>query len=266
MGLAERFNVTASGVPHGPPMLFAHGFGCDQSMWRLVAPAFEDRFQVILFDHAGSRENPGEFDPVRHASLEGYADDVLSIIDGLDLGPVVFVGHSVSAMIGVLAAKRAPEHFDRLVLVGPSPRYINDDGYEGGFDSADIDELLTNLEANYLGWSSAMAPVIMGNPDQPALAEELTSSFCATDPAIARHFAEVTFTSDNRADLPLVRVPSLVLQCTDDAIAPVSVGEYVAARMPEASLVLLQATGHCPHLSAPGPTIEAIRGFVAAAA
>ena len=196
-------------------MVFAHGFGCDQTMWRLVAPAFEDRFRVVLFDHAGSRANPGEYDADRHASLDGYTEDVLAILDGLDLHDVIFVGHSVSAMIGVLAAKQDPGRFAQLVLVGPSPRYINDDGYVGGFDRQDIDELLANLEANYLGWSSAMAPVIMGNLDQPALGEELTASFCATDPRIARQFAEVTFTSDNRADLPGVNVPVLVLQCAE---------------------------------------------------
>lgn len=265
MGIAERFNVTERGRADGQPMVFAHGFGCDQSMWRLVAPAFEDRFRVILFDHAGSRANPSEHDPVRHGSLDGYADDVLAILEGLDLADVVFVGHSVSSMIGVLAAKKEPGRFASLVLVGPSPRYINDDGYVGGFEAADIDDLLTNLEANYLGWSSAMAPAIMGNPDQPALGDELTASFCATDPRIARQFAEVTFTSDNRADLSGVEVPALVLQCASDAIAPVSVGEFVAQQMPNAALVMLDATGHCPHLSAPGPTIAAISEFVAAA-
>jgi sigma-B regulation protein RsbQ len=264
--VTDRFNITDTGVPDGQPIVFSHGFGCDQSMWRLVAPAFEDRFRVVLFDHAGSRANPGVYDRQRHSTLDGYADDVLEILDGLGLDHVLFVGHSVSAMIGVLAAKRAPERFDRLVLVGPSPRYIDDDGYVGGFEAADIDELLANLESNYLGWSSAMAPVIMGNSDQPELGDELTASFCATDPQIARQFAEVTFRSDNRADLPGVTVPTLVLQCTDDAIAPVAVGEYVAERMPGARLVMLDATGHCPHLSAPGPTIDAIREFVTVAA
>ena len=266
MGIPERFNVVESGVPDGQPMVFAHGFGCDQTMWRRSLRRPRDRFRVVLFDHAGSRANPGEYDADRHASLDGYTEDVLAILDGLDLHDVIFVGHSVSAMIGVLAAKQDPGRFAQLVLVGPSPRYINDDGYVGGFDRQDIDELLANLEANYLGWSSAMAPVIMGNLDRPTLGEELTASFCATDPRIARQFAEVTFTSDNRADLPGVNVPVLVLQCAEDAIAPVSVGEYVASQMPDASLVLLDATGHCPHLSAPEATIDAINGFVGTAA
>ena len=243
-------------------MLFAHGFGCDQTMWLRVAPAFEDRFRVLLFDHAGSRANPAEHDPERHGTLAGYAADVVDIIEGLDLRDVVFVGHSVSAMIGVLAAQQVPDRITRLVLVGPSPRYIDDEGYVGGFAPQDIDELLDNLASNYLGWSSAMAPVIMGNPDQPELGEELTASFCATDPKIARHFAEVTFRSDNRADLPSVTIPTLVLQCTDDVIAPISVGQYVADQMPAATLVLLDASGHCPHISAPEATIAAMDAFL----
>ncbi len=243
-------------------MLFAHGFGCDQTMWLRVAPAFEDRFRVLLFDHAGSRANPAEHDPERHGTLAGYAADVVDIVEGLDLRDVVFVGHSVSSMIGVLAARQVPDRIARLVLVGPSPRYIDDDGYVGGFAPDDIDELLESMDSNYLGWSAQMAPVIVGRPDRPELGEELTNSFCRTDPRIAREFAEVTFRSDNRADLAEVRVPTLVLQCTDDAIAPVAVGEYVSGTIPDAELVLLDATGHCPHLSAPEATVTAIRAFL----
>jgi sigma-B regulation protein RsbQ len=260
--VVERFNVTRSGRPGARAMVFAHGFGCDQHMWRLMTPAFEDRFDVITFDLAGSRSNPGSYDPERHASLEGYADDLVDLLEGLELVDVVFVGHSVSAMVGVLAARRAPERFGQLVLVGPSARYINDGPYVGGFDAVDIEELLESLASNYLGWSSAMAPVIMANADRPELGDELTESFCATDPAIAREFARVTFTSDNRRDLAHVSTPTLVLQCSDDVIAPVSVGRYVADTMPAATFVLLEATGHCPHLSAPGATIEAIARFV----
>lgn len=244
-------------------MLFAHGFGCDQNMWRHVAPRFEDRFQVVLFDHAGAGEShPSAYDPVRHDDLRGYASDVLDICRELDLRDVIFVGHSVSAMIGVLAAVEEPDRFAKLVLVGPSPRYLDDDGYVGGFGEADIQELLESLESNYLGWSTAMAPVIMGNPDQPALGQELTASFCRTDPEIAKRFARVTFLSDNRADLPKVSVPTLVLQCKDDVIAPIAVGEYVRDSMPDARMVLLDATGHCPNLSAPDATAEAIAEFV----
>jgi sigma-B regulation protein RsbQ len=259
----RRNNVTSSGRPDGQPIVFAHGFGCDQHMWRSVAPAFEDTHRVVLFDHVGAGDSVLEaYDVERYSSLEGYADDVLQICAALELDDVVFVGHSVSAMIGVLASLREPERFSRLVLVGPSPRYIDDDGYVGGFTEPDVRELLGSLDSNYLGWSSAMAPVIMGNPDRPELGEELTASFCRTDPEIAREFARVTFLSDNRSDLPSVLTPTLVVQCRDDAIAPVAVGEYVRDAIPNSDYVVLDATGHCPNLSAPEQTIAAIKAFV----
>ncbi len=244
-------------------MLFAHGYGCDQNMWRLVAPRFEDDFRVILFDHIGAGGSDlGSYDAERYSSLQAYADDVVTLCRELDLRDVIFVGHSVSGMIGVLAARSAPDLFAKLVLVGPSPRYTDDDGYVGGFSEQDIDELLDSLDSNYLGWSSAIAPVIMGNPDRPELGAELTESFCRTDPDIARNFAHVTFRSDNRKDLADVAVPTLVLQCTSDVIAPVEVGRYVAEAMPRAQLVMLTATGHCPNLSAPEATTDAIAAFV----
>ncbi len=264
MDVLARNNVTVAGLPDGPPMLFAHGFGCDQNMWRFVTPAFEATHHIVLFDHVGAGGSDlTAFDPDRYGDLRGYADDVLDICHALDLTDVVFVGHSVSAMIGVLAANREPERFSRLVLVGPSPRYINDGEYVGGFTAEDIDGLLDSLDSNYLGWSSAMAPVIMGNADRPQLGDELTNSFCRTDPEIARHFARVTFTSDNRADLADVRVPALVLQCSDDVIAPTSVGDYVADRIGGSTLVRLEASGHCPNLSAPEETVAAIETFLA---
>ncbi len=263
MGVAERHNVVVRGNPDGQPMVFAHGFGCDQNMWRYVAPRFEDDFRVVLFDHAGAGgADPAAYDAERHDTLGGYADDVLAICRDLDLRDVVFVGHSVSSMIGALAAIAEPERFAKLVLVGPSPRYIDDEGYVGGFAEGDIAELLDSLESNYLGWSTAMAPVIMGNADRPELGQELTESFCRTDPDIARRFAKVTFLSDNRADLARVRTPALVLQCSDDAIAPVAVGEYVRDALPDSTYVLLDATGHCPNLSAPDATAEAIAAFL----
>lgn len=259
----DRNNVKATGPLDGQPMLFAHGFGCDQHMWRYVAPRFQDRFRTVLFDHVGAGESDtSAYDPARYASLAGYADDVLGICRELDLRDVIFVGHSVSAMIGALAARAEPDRFAKLVLVGPSPRYIDEGSYVGGFSEADIEELLDSLDSNYLGWSQAMAPVIMGNPDRPELGEELTASFCRSDPGIARRFARVTFLSDNRADLVEVATPTLVLQCTNDAIAPVSVGRYVTEAMPNASLVLLEATGHCPNLSAPDQTADAIDAFL----
>jgi sigma-B regulation protein RsbQ len=258
-----RHNVTEHGLDSGQPMLFAHGFGCDQNMWRLVAPRFERDYRVVLFDHVGAGESDASaYDPERYSSLRGYADDVLEICRELDLRDVVFVGHSVSAMIGVLAAAEEPERFARLVLVGPSPRYIDDEGYAGGFSEEDIEGLLESMDSNYLGWSSQMAPVIMGNPDRPELGEELTNSFCRSDPEIARRFARVTFMSDNREDLARVDVPTLVLQCSSDAIAPEEVGRYVEREMPAARLVMLDAVGHCPNLSAPEETADAIEEFL----
>ena len=264
MGVLARNNVIEHGPRDARPMLFAHGFGCDQSMWRYVWPAFADDYRIVLFDHVGfGNSDHSAWDPHRYASLEGYAEDVLEICRELDLGDVVFVGHSVSAMIGILAAAAEPDRFGRLVLIGPSPRYVDDDGYLGGFSREDIDELLESLDSNYLGWSSAMAPVIMGNEDRPALSHELTNSFCRTDPQIASHFARVTFLADNREDLSRVTTPSLVLQCAQDAIAPEAVGAYVHGRLPDSSYVALDATGHCPNLSAPEETIAAMKAFLA---
>ena len=265
MTALERNNVVEHGPQDGRPMVFAHGFGCDQNMWRFVWPEFAEEHRIVLFDHVGAGgSDASAFDRDRYASLQGYADDVLEICHELDLTDVVFVGHSVSAMIGVLAAVAEPERFGRLVLVGPSPRYIDDEDYTGGFTREDIEGLLESMDSNYLGWSGAMAPVIMGNPDRPELGDELNNSFCRADPEIARHFARVTFTSDNRADLPRMRTPSLVLQCADDVIAPDAVGEYVDRQLPNSRLVRLAATGHCPNLSAPEETVGAIEAFLAA--
>jgi sigma-B regulation protein RsbQ len=258
-----RNNVTVTGQEGAPAIMFSHGFGCDQNMWRHVAPAFEHDHRVVLFDHVGAGGSDlAAYDPDKYGTLSGYAEDVVEILAALDVGPVVFVGHSVSAMIGVLAAGRAPERFAKLVLIGPSPRYVDEAGYTGGFSRADIDELLAALESNFLGWSSQMAPVIVGNPDRPELGEELTNSFCRTDPDIAAQFARVTFLSDNRADLSGVSAPTLVLQCQVDAIAPPVVGEYVHRAIPGSRYVLLDATGHCPNLSAPEETTAAIRAFL----
>ena len=244
-------------------MVFAHGFGCDQAMWRFVVPNFVDDHQVVLFDHVGcGGSDSSAFDPKKYASLEGYVTDVLDIIDELALRDIVFIGHSVSAMIGVLASIQRPEAFGALVLIGPSPRYINDDGYVGGFGSTDIDELLSSLDSNYLGWSRSMAPVIMDNLDRPELAEELESSFCRVDPAIARQFASVTFRSDNREDLENVTVPTLVVQSARDVIASEAVGAFVHDRISGSEIVVLDVSGHCPNLSAPEQTSDAIRNFI----
>jgi sigma-B regulation protein RsbQ len=261
--IRRRNNVRVTGNPAGRPMLFAHGFGCSQEMWRFVAPAFEADYQVILFDHVGAGGSDlSAYDRGKYDSLHGYADDVVEIVEELDLHDVVFVGHSVSSIVGVLAANRAPSRFGALVLVGPSPRYINDGEYVGGFEQADIDSLLDALDSNYLDWSATLAPVIMGNSDRPELGEELTESFCSTNPAIARHFAHVTFLSDNRRDLSRVTTPTLILQCRDDAIAPLPVGEYVHSQIAGSSFVLLEATGHCPNLSHPEELAARMREYL----
>jgi sigma-B regulation protein RsbQ len=259
----ERNAVRVSGVPDGRPIVFAHGFGCDQGMWRFVAPDFEVDHRVVLFDQVGSGNSDlSAYDPDKYGSLRGYAADLVEICRELELTDVVFVGHSVSAMIGVLAHQQAPELFGALVMVGPSPRYVDDGDYVGGFTRTDIAGMLDSLESNHLGWSAQMAPVIMGNPERPELGEELTNSFCRTDPGIASRFARVTFLSDNRADLAGVTVPTLVLQCTDDVIAPEVVGRYVHEAIPGSVFTQLAATGHCPNLSAPEETTAAIRAFL----
>ncbi|MGW9369584.1 alpha/beta fold hydrolase [Streptomyces xanthophaeus] len=264
MDIQRRNNVTVVGNPQGPTVVLAHGFGCDQNMWRLTVPALAEDYRVVLFDYVGSgRSDLSAFSETRYASLRGYTQDVVDVCDVLDLRDAVFVGHSVSAMIGVLAAQMAPERIGALVMVAPSPRYIDDEGYRGGFSSQDIEELLDSLESNYLGWSAAMAPVIMGNAERPELGEELTNTFCATDPAMARVFARTTFLSDSREDLKKVSVPTLVLDCTQDAIAPREVGAFVHKQIPGSTLVTLNATGHCPHMSAPEATNEAITRFLA---
>lgn len=235
-------------------------------MWRLLTPTLAKSYRMVLFDYVGSgRADPSAWDERRYSSLEGYAQDVLEVAEELDLREVTFVGHSVSAMVGVLAAAKAPERISRLVMVAPSPCYIDDAGYRGGFSSEDIDELLESLESNYLGWSAAMAPVIMGNEDRPELGQELAASFCATDPDMARVFARTTFLSDSRRDLKTVTVPTLILECRQDVIAPREVGAYVHDAIPTSRLVTLEATGHCPQLSAPQATAAAIVDFAGAA-
>jgi sigma-B regulation protein RsbQ len=262
MSIFQRHNINIVGTG-SKTMLLAHGYGCDQIMWRFLVPAFQNDYRIILFDHVGAgKSDLSQYSREKYATLDGYAQDVLDIIDALSASPVIFVGHSVSAIIGVLAANKKPSDFERLVLVGPSPCYLNDDGYVGGFTRSDIDGLLQTLDENHLGWSRAMAPVIMQNEDRPELASELAESFCRTDPEIAKHFARVTFLSDNRADLSSVKVPSLLLQCSEDSIAPQTVGEFVHRHLPGSTLVKMRATGHCPHLSSPAETIEAIKHYL----
>ncbi len=261
--IQERNNVTVLGNGE-QAMLFAHGFGCDQNMWRFITPAFEADYKIVLLDYVGSgKSDLTAYSPERYSSLDGYAQDILDVCSELDLTNVIFVGHSVSGVIGMLAAIREPERFANLILVSPSPRYLNEEpDYVGGFEKADIEGLLTMMEKNYMGWAQYLAPVVMGNPEQPGLKQELEASFCSTDPVIARRFAQVTFFGDNRSDLPKVPVPSLILQCTEDLIAPVEVGRYLHRHLPHSSLVMLDAMGHCPHMSHPEETIRAIKAYL----
>jgi sigma-B regulation protein RsbQ len=262
VSVAQRNNVNVRGS--GAPMLFIHGFGCDQTMWRLLAPHFAETHTCILMDLVGSgRSDLRAYDPAKYANLQGYAADVCEVLAAVTSAPAICVGHSVSAMIGLLANLQSPDQFLAQVMVGPSPCYINDGDYVGGFERSDIDSLLETLESNFLGWSSNMAPAIMGAPGQPELAVELTNSFCRTDPEIARQFARVTFLSDLRSELPKLQAPTLVLQCSDDLIAPVSVGEYLRRQIPNCTLRIIDNVGHCPHLSAPGASACAMEQFIA---
>ena len=258
-----RNNVKVSGSG-SQPMLFAHGFGCDQNMWRFITPTFEDDYKIVVFDYVGSgKSDLTAYDPKRYGRLEGYSEDILEICRALDLQNVILVAHSVSAMVAVLAANQEPDRFDRLILIGPSPRYINDPpSYTGGFERADIEGLLDMMDRNFIGWANVLAPAIMKNADRPELGEELTESFCSTDPEIARRFAEATFYADNREDLSQLRVPSLVLQCSDDMVAPTEVGEYVHRQLRDSTFRMMKATGHCPHMSHPEETIEAIQDYL----
>lgn len=264
MSIAERHAITIRGQGE-IPMIFLHGYGCDQNMWRLMTPYFEQTYKVVLYDQTGAgKSDLTAYDTAKYASLEGYADDLIAICETLKLGPMVVVAHSVSGTIALLAAKKRPELFDRLIMVGPSPCYINDGDYVGGFDRAGIQEMLEFLQLNHAGWSAHMAPVIMGNPERPELAAELEASFCQTDPTIAHEFAKATFLSDHRGDLAAVATPTLILQCDDDVIAPLTVGAHMHAVMPNAELVVLRSAGHCPHISAPLMVSEAIIDYLAA--
>jgi sigma-B regulation protein RsbQ len=258
----SRNNVTRFGSG-SQTIIFSHGYGCDQNMWRYITPAFEKDYDIILFDHVGSGKSDEKmYDFAKYNSLNGYADDIIELCEELALEKVIFVGHSVSSIIGVLAAAERPDIFIRLIMIGPSPCYINDDEYFGGFSRKDIDELIETLESNYLGWSSAITPVIVGDPDKPEITEELHNSFCRMNPEIAKHFAKVTFLGDNRDDLSRISIPALVIQCHPDMIAPLQVGKYVHKKMQNGSLTQLDASGHCPHLTAPEQTIEAIKTYL----
>ncbi|WP_206508512.1 alpha/beta fold hydrolase [Rhodococcus sp. KRD197] len=263
MDVRVKNNVRVVGAENGPTVMLAHGFGCDQHLWRGVTHLLGPTCRVVLFDHVGAgASDRSEWDEEKYSTLEAYAADVVTIAQELGLHGAVFVGHSVAAMIGVLAVADQPDLFSKLVLLTPSPRYLDDTDYRGGFSREDIDELLESLDSNYLGWSAAMAPVIMDNPERPELGEELTASFCRTDPACARAFARATFLSDNRSDLARVTVPTLVIECANDSLAPRGVGKYVHDAIAGSELVTLDTSGHCPHLSDPEVTAAAVLAFV----
>jgi sigma-B regulation protein RsbQ len=262
--ILRRNNVRVSGNASGPAMIFAHGFGCDQNMWRFIVPAFTDTHRIVLFDYVGCGQSDlNAFQLDRYRTLGGYAQDLLEVCDALTLEHAILVAHSVSAMIGLLASNAQPSRFSSVIMVAPSPRYINDPPYVGGLERSDVEGLLSLMDHNYIGWASNLAPVVMANADRPELASELEQSFCSTDPVAAQAFARATFFADNRADLPEARVPSLILQVRDDAVAPLAVGAYMHEHLPGSELVVLEATGHCPHMSHPEPTIRAIAAFLA---
>ncbi len=262
MTVEKRNNVNIIGKGK-QAILFAHGYGCDQNMWRFITPAFLDEYKIVLIDHVGSGKSDCTlYTKIKYATLQGYADDLLEICENLKLSDVILVAHSVSTMIGLLAAKKKPDLFKNLVMIGPSPRYINDDEYFGGFSEEDINEMVETLDSNYLGWSSAITPVIMGNPDKPELTEELKNSFCQNDPEIAKHFARVTFLGDNRKDILDLKTPTLIIQCSNDIIAPVKVGKYLHDKIKNSKMEILETTGHCPHLSNPKETIQLIKNYL----
>jgi sigma-B regulation protein RsbQ len=262
MSVLKRNNVVVGGNGD-TAMMFAHGFGCDQNMWRYIYPAFQNNHKTVLFDHVGAGNSDlSAYSFQKYDKLEGYAEDIVEIANELNVREGIFVGHSVSGIMGIMAAAMAPDIFKMLILVSPSPSYINQDDYTGGFSKAEIDELLESMNNNHLGWSMAMAPVIMGNPDRKELQDELANSFCKTDPDIAKHFARTTFLTDKRDILPQTNVPILILQCSNDLIAPVEVGQYMHQHTPDSKLVIMKATGHCPNLSAPEETILAMNNYL----
>lgn len=263
--IVERNQVVVSGCPDGQPMVFVHGFGCDQSMWRQVAPAFEEKFRVITYDLTGmGKSDLSAYDMRRYADLEAHAGDLLSIMQELDLENAVLVGHSIGATIALLAANQAPERVARLVLVSPTPSFLDDpaNGYRGGFSSADLGELIAFLDENHLGWSAQMAPTVAGQPAGEPAAEELTQGFCRTNPAIAQHFGRVTFFTDRRSAFERAARPALILHCRNDALVPMQVADWMSERVPDATLKVLDATGHAPHMTVPSDVVAAMREYL----
>ena len=261
MDVLKRNNVKILGS--GRPIIFAHGYGLNQNMWQHITPAFAENNQIILFDHVGAGESDiSSYNRTKYNSLHGYAADLIEICETLKLEKPIFIGHSVSSMIGILAAIQKPELFEKIILIGPSACYLNRDGYLGGFNQEDIENLLFTIDENFYGWATSMAPALMNNPEKPDLASDLAKTFCKVKPEIASHFARVTFLTDNRSHLNKVKVPTLILQATEDLVAPANVGQFIKDQITGSQLIKLKATGHFPSLSAPEETIKAIKSFI----
>ncbi|WP_316806398.1 alpha/beta hydrolase [Pedobacter agri] len=244
-------------------IMFAHGFGCAQSSWKYITDAFLEDYRVILFDYVGSgQSDQNQYDYHKYSTLEGYACDVIDIIEALGLKDIIFVGHSVSSMIGMIAALQIPESFKKLIFIGPSPRYLNDRDYIGGFESADIESIFTQIAEDYVGWTKGISPAVMDKAEQPELADFLQECFEETEPSIALAFAMATFKADYRHQIKNLRVPSLTLQSSNDMMAPQSAGEYIHQNTRDNFLVVMKATGHFPHISEPKETIREIKDFI----
>ncbi len=259
----RKNNVSISGSG-SKTLVFVHGYGCDQSMWRFVAPQFELSHRVVLYDLTGMGQSDlSEYDFKAYRTLQRHADDLTAILEDLEVSDGVLIGHSVGATIACLAALKCPERISALALVAPSPSFMNDAAYTGGFDREALEGLVNLMDENFLGWTSRVTPTIAGEDRAGETAAELTQSFCRTDPAIAKHFGRITFLADHRADMKRVEAPAAIIQCTDDALAPVDVGVWLSENMKRGTLKFIEATGHCPHMTEPAKTTEAIREFLA---
>lgn len=262
MNVLKRNNVNIIGEGN-QVLLFAHGFGCDQNAWNYIKDSFTKDYKLVLFDFVGAgNSDTTSYNPEKYASLDGYVTDIIEICDAVKIKNVIFIGHSVSCMIGALAAIKRPDLFEKLIFIGPSPCYIKSGDYLGGFDQETIDTLLEVMEEDYISWAKSMAPSIMNTENGSELSTKLTDSFCSIDPDIAKQFAKVTFLSDNRKDLPLIPRESLTIQCSDDMIAPLFVGQYIKENTPNNTLKVIKAYGHCLHMSHPAETIAAINAFI----
>lgn len=261
--ILKRNNVNIIGKGE-KTIVFGHGLACDQKIWDTILPYFEEDYQIVLYDYVGSGDSDfSAFDTERYSTMHGYAKDLLEILEAIDVGEVIFVGHSVSAMIGILASIEKPEYFENLILIGSSPRYLNEHpNYHGGYDESDIEELITMMEMNFSGWATLAAANFMNNPDRPLLTEQLIEVYNEEDPAMMKSFAEVVFLSDHRQDLPEVTIPSLIMQCSEDSIVPLESAEYLHKHLKNSKLIVMEATGHYPQISYPEETVNTILEYI----